>query len=120
MIHTDQLGYEKTDSDTHWRNKVPLMLLCCQHKDSEHQLRCQKHLYDHSLGHGSASAEGGANVEVAMEQHFHQCSGYHTSEYLSNEEEHAADPGYSTDHDHADSDLQTMHMVILATQKREK
>jgi hypothetical protein len=62
-IPTGQLGDEQRKPDAHRRNEGRFRLLGRQHKYRDHELRCEEHLDEDTLGYGRAVCEGCEGAE---------------------------------------------------------
>jgi hypothetical protein len=64
-VPTSQFCDEKSKPNAHRSNKGRLCLLSRQHKHSNHELGCEEHLDEDTLGDGRAVCKGREGIEGA-------------------------------------------------------
>ena len=103
-VDANKLSNEEREADADGRDEGSLVLLCCQHEDTEHQLSRKHHLDEQTLHHSRASSEACLDRQWAGKHTADQRSSGDTSEDLHEEEQSASQPRNRTDKAHPERD----------------
>jgi len=87
-IHAGQLSNEQREANTDWSDKGTLVLLSCQHEDSEDKLGSQEHLNEKTLCDRGTATKCGAYVDFTLVRKHasNESSSSHTTKDLHEKE----------------------------------